>query len=446
MESFVSVAFLILTTILYMVVAALASKGVKTKESYLLGDRTFSVFSITLTLIATQLGAGMIFGTAQEAYHRGLSGIAYVMGMAIGLIILGLGVGARLRSLEISTTAELFETKYGSKGLRKIAAIISIMTMGGILAAQIVASRQLFSTLFDLSPVWLMLFWLAIIGYTTFGGLRAVIATDILQVVFIVVVFTGVLFYIIPLNEFSSTMSINIGENSSLVSEGFFATLIAPVLFSMIEQDLAQRFFAARTKKVATISALLAALFLILYAFVPILLGMHAKASGITFLPGQSPLVLMFQTNLSSFGMTVIACALLAAICSTADSLLGAAGTNLIADFLPADGKFSLATSRLLTLAVGVVALIIAFNFDDVIRIIVKSYEISICALFVPMILAMYQKAPSRLGAQLSVGVGIATYAAFTVMQADFSPTIGALVCSALSFMLGTQLDKKTAA
>lgn len=443
MENIVSVAFLVLTTLCYMTVAAIASKGVKTQESYLLGDRTFSVWSITLTLIATQLGAGMIFGTAAEAYNNGFSSIAYVLGMAIGLIILGLGVGARLRSLEISTTAELFETKYASKALRKLAAIISILTMGGILAAQIVASRQLFSTLFNLNPLWLILFWLAIIGYTTFGGLKAVIATDILQVIFIVIVFTGVLFYIIPPSEFASTISINTTPKAPLFSGGFFATLIAPILFSMIEQDLAQRCFAARTKRVATISALLAAFFLLLYAFVPILLGMYAKASGITFLPGQSPLVLLFQAKLSSFGMTVIACALLAAICSTADSLLGAAGTNLIADFLPQKGRFSLATSRLLTLIVGVVALIIAFNFDDVIAIIVKSYEISICALFVPMLFAMYLKNPSRLGAQLSVGLGLSTYALFMIMQSSISPTIGALCCSGTGFLIGTLLDSR---
>jgi SSS family solute:Na+ symporter len=141
MEGLISLVFLAVTTISYLIVAAYASRGVTSKESYLLGNRQFNVTSITLTLIATQLGAGMIFGTAAEAYHQGVIGIAYVLGMAIGLIVLGLGVGARLRSLNISTTAELFETKYGSKRLRQFAAFISILTMGGILAAQIVASR-----------------------------------------------------------------------------------------------------------------------------------------------------------------------------------------------------------------------------------------------------------------------------------------------------------------
>jgi len=443
MEGIISLVFLGLTTISYMVVAAFASKGVTTKESYLLGNRQFSVRSITLTLIATQVGAGMIFGTAAESFSKGVLGVAYVLGMAIGLIILGLGVGAKLRSLEINTTAELFETKYGSKALRQFAALISILTMGGILAAQIVASRQLFATLFNLSPIYLVIFWIAIIGYTTFGGLKAIIATDILQVILIVLVFTGVFFYIVPVGEIGPLLASSpVTFDGPVFSGGFFAALIAPIFFSLIEQDLAQRCFASRTKRVATISAFLAAGFLLLFALIPILLGMYAKTAGITFAAGQSPLVLLFQSRLSTLGMTIVACALLAAICSTADSLLGAASTNLIADFLPSNGKFSLALSRIITLFVGIAALIVAFFFDDVIGIIVKSYEVSISALFVPMILAMYLKRPSKLGAKLSVGFGVLAYLVLNIVTVAFSPTMIALVISGAGFLLGMVIEK----
>lgn len=439
MERFESVIFLVLTIIAYLGVAAWASRGVSSKDGYLLGDRQFGVSSITLTLIATQVGAGMIFGTASESYSNGIMGISYVLGMVLGLIILGLGVGSRLRSLNISTAAELFETKYGSKNLRKFAALISILTMGGILAAQIVASRQLFATLFTISPVWLIGFWLAIIAYTTFGGLKAIIATDILQVVMIVVIFSAVLFYIIPLSEIPATLMSGTSNNQFVFSSDFFAALIAPVLFSQIEQDLVQRCFASKTKRVATISALLAALFLLIFALVPVTLGLYAKTEGIVFNAGQSPLVLLFQAKLSTFGMTIVACALLAAICSTADSLLGAASTNLIADFLPKQ-KFSLSTARLLTMLLGVVALIVAFNFDDVIKIIIKSYEISIAALFVPTMVAIFTQKPSTRGAQFSIILGLIAFLGLTILGV-FSATLWALGISAAAFLLGHVLE-----
>ena len=140
--------------------------------------------------------------------------------------------------------------------------------------------------------------------------------------------------------------------------------------------------------------------------------------------------------------MTLVACALLAAICSTADSLLGAAGSNLVADFLPNQNRFSLAFSRAMTLLLGIAALIIAFNFDDVIGIIVKSYEISISALFVPLILAMYMDKPSPLGAKLSVAFGIFAFLMINLGTPSYSPTLIALVVSAGGFVLGASLER----
>lgn len=443
METYQSVIFLCLTVVAYVVVAWWASRGVSGKDSYLLGDRQFGVLSITLTLIATQVGAGMIFGCAAEAYSNGLLGISYVLGMTMGLLALGLGVGARLRAFNISTAAELFEVKYDSRAMRKIAAVVSILTMGGILAAQIVASRQLFATLFNLDPLWLMAFWIVIIAYTTFGGLKAIIATDILQVIMIVVVFTGVLFMIIPLGEIPTTLMGELSTKAPLFSEGFFSALIAPALFSIIEQDLAQRCFAAKTKKVAALSSLLAAFFLLLFALVPVSLGMYAKAQGIPLLAGQSPLVLLFQSKLGSLGMTIVACALLAAICSTADSVLGAASTNLIADFLPSDKKFSLSVARMLTMLVGIAALIVAFNFDNVIKILIKSYEISIAALFVPMVFAMFLQKPSKNGAQASITAGIIAFLVLNFFSVTAS-TIFALILSGIAYLVGSFFQKNS--
>ncbi len=445
MDSLISGLFLALTGFAYLLVAFLASKGVKSQSDYLLGNRSFNTLSITLTLIATQLGAGMIFGTAQESYEKGIWGLAYNLGMAVGFIILGLGVGARLRELNISTTAELFETKYGSKNLRKLAAVISILTMGGILAAQIVASRQLFVALFDLNQWWLVGFWLVVIAYTMFGGIKAVIATDILQVFLIVVVFIGVIFLVVPMGEISELPLLPSPTTESFSTQGVWSILLLPVLFSLIEQDLAQRFFAAKNRRVATLSAFLAAGFLLLFAAIPMFLGIYAKSSGIVAAPGQSPLMLLLQSKFSGFGMTIVACALLAAICSTADSLLGAASSNLIADFNKDNANKSIQLSRVITLLVGLAALIVAFYFDSVIGILVKSYAISVSALLVPLLIAMFAKNPSLRGARLSVIVGFVTYFCGEVFSlGDFSVLL-ALVLSALAFVPGYLRDRKEA-
>lgn len=392
-----------------------------------------------MTLIATQLGAGMIFGTALESYSYGFYGLAYTLGIAGGLLVLGLGVAAKLRSLNISTTAELFETKYGSRRLRQVASLISIFTMGGILAGQIVASRQLFLSLFDLNPWWLIMFWLLIIGYTMFGGLKAVIATDILQVIMIIVVFVAVLFLVIPPSEMSKLLSSpEVLGNKPPLANGFFATLVAPILFAFIQQDLAQRFFASKNQRTATISALLASCFILLFAMVPVMLGTYAKFSGIIFMEGQSPLVILLEKKFGTLGMTIVACALLAAICSTADSLLQAASCNLVADFLSVNEKYSLTASRIITFSVGLIALIVAFKLDNVIGILIKSYEISISALFIPLIFALFSNKPSRIGARIAVCLGILTFVLGSNLDMALPPMMLALQVSFIGYISGS--------
>lgn len=130
---------LIGSSIFYFLVALFASRKTKTTTDYFLADRNLGLWTVTFTLIATQLGGGMLLGTSQEAYSIGIFGILYTLGMCLGFLILAFGLAGRLQSLNVATTAQLFETKYQSPALKKIASILSIITLFGIFVGQIVA-------------------------------------------------------------------------------------------------------------------------------------------------------------------------------------------------------------------------------------------------------------------------------------------------------------------
>lgn len=427
---------LAVTAVVYVAVAYFASRKVSTQEDYLLGNRQFRFFSIVCTLLATQLGAGMLFGVANESFKFGVWGLSYTTGMALGLIILGLGVAKRLRNLNISTTAEIYEKQYQSPGLRKFAGLISVVTMAGIFAAQIVASKQLFRTLFDLNDAWLFGFWVIMIIYTMFGGIRAVIATDILQIFLIIIVFTVAFFVAIPSPHLSEMWVTALGSQAPTGAfYQFLAINIPTILFSMIEQDLAQRFFAANTARTASRAAWMTSLLLMIFSLIPCFLGMYASRMGINA-EQTSPLIAVLQNSLPSWGMTLIACALLAAICSTADSLLGAASTNLIVDFGSVH-KRPLLFARVTTTLVGLSALVVAYFFDNVIGIIIKSYEISIAALFVSTMIAMYKNNLSRRGALCSVVLGIGSYLGLGFFLSGLETLVCSVAISFIGYALG---------
>ncbi|NGX53954.1 MAG: Sodium/pantothenate symporter, partial [Chlamydiae bacterium] len=113
-----------------------ASGQVKSQEDYFLGGRSLGLFPLAMTLLATQLGGGVLMGGAEEAYRSGWMVICYPLGAVLGLLLLGLGFGAKLRRLNITTIAEIFEKIDGSKRLRKAASSLSFISLFMILVGQ----------------------------------------------------------------------------------------------------------------------------------------------------------------------------------------------------------------------------------------------------------------------------------------------------------------------
>ena len=256
----------------------------QTSTDYFLAGRSLSLTAVTFTLIATQLGGGMLLGTSQEAYQIGIWGILYTLGMSIGFLILGCGLASRLRSLGVETTAQLFETRYNSVTLKKIASFLSIVTLCGLFVGQIVASRTIIAGLGFSNEYVFALFWLFVIGGAALGGLYAVAETDRYQVFYIMMVFVLIFAYALWQDPASLFNLFTPGPSVAVPSLGFksmFGILIMPALFSLIEQDLAQRFFAARSGRIAALSAFGASIFMLCFALIPIYFGIQARILGI---------------------------------------------------------------------------------------------------------------------------------------------------------------------
>lgn len=381
--------------IIYLLVGLYASHKVTTTNDYFLAGRSLGVPSVMFTLIATQLGGGMLLGTAQEGYMIGLYGIVYTLGMGIGFLLLAFGLAARLQSLNITTTAELFETKYGSPTLKKVASLLSMITLGGILIAQIVGSKAFLLSIGFSNKAAFLCFWSFTICYTMLGGLQAVVLTDIVQVTLIIIVFVSLFLYSIATNPISffdvlhTSMS---RQSGSFDSSSLITTICMPALFSLIEQDLAQRFFASRSPLVARLAALGAGTFLLLFACIPIYFGILARITALPIADHANPLMPMIATIANGPLFIIAACAIIAAINSTADSLLCAISSNLAHDFSFMNHIASpLRRSQIITLLIGITA-IIASDWvpGTIISILINSYELSVYTLLIPLLGAYF--------------------------------------------------------
>lgn len=383
--------------IIYIALALLPRKHIKNKTDYFLAGRNLGVLKATCTLIATQLGAGLLLGTSQQAYNMGLYSLLFTFGISIGLIILGCGLAGKLRSLQIVTTTQIFEKKYHSPLLRKVASLLVTFTLCGILVGNMVASKSLMHSLGFESDFFFALFWLFIIVYTMVGGLHAVVLTDLVQVSFIVLVFVGITLYslftshhtlnVATLGAMQDQFSGHLPDASHLVN-----ILLMPALFALFEQDLAQIFFASKTKTVATVTAIITTVFMLTFGLIPIYLGIQAKLIGLTVATDHSPLLEMVKHITGPFMVVMIASGILAAIASTADALLCAIGANLTQDFSFAFLRLSpVVESKTVTFAMGIIVFGASYLMPkNIINILVGSYSIPVSILLVSILAAYF--------------------------------------------------------
>ncbi|MFH1461963.1 MAG: sodium:solute symporter family protein [bacterium] len=430
--------------LIYLLLGLFVSKGIKNNEDYFLAGRKLPLFPLTFTLIATQVGGGMMLGTAAESYKIGYFGVFYTLGISLGFLILGLGLASKLRSFNVSTTAELFEVKYKSVFLRKIASLLSIVTLFGILGAQVVALRSVLCALGLNNEIVFIAFWLFIIIYTMIGGLKAVAITDTFQVLFLLIVFS-ILFIttlmsepasFFSLSSFISRQNLFNGENFSFLT--LFPVIFNPMMFSLIEQDLAQRFFSAKTKRIAAISAGLAGLFMISFSLVPVYFGMKAKLSGLALVAGANPLVVTINSIANNLFLSLVVCGLAAAITSTADSLLCAISSNICQDFEFSFIKMNkLKLSKIVTFVVGILAMIVAYFSNDIIGILIQSYELSISCLFVPFFLCYFKKNLNKKAAGLSIIFGFLGFILFRIFVLPIPKELASLTLSFGGYLIG---------
>jgi solute:Na+ symporter, SSS family len=437
--------FFVALGILYFVLGFRAARNVKTDTDYFIANRQLGIWQISSNLIATQLGGGMLLGTAASAYTIGLQGIFYTLGMALGFLLLACGVASRLQQFNVTTTAQLFQTQYGSPLLKKIASLLSIITLFGILIAQVVGFKSLMAGIGLGSWIAVIPFWLSVVAYTMVGGLRAITVNDMVQLTIIVTTFTTI-FIVTVVQQPSALFSILTTQKQFFTVEAISlasvsGVILIPALFSLIEQDLAQRFFAARSKAIATISACNASIFLMLFALIPVYLGMQTKIRGLAVPQDANPLIIFLSNSMPDILLALALCSIVAAIISTADALMNGISANITQDFEIAKwGTLgdSLRISKITTCLVGVSALIASyFVSNDIIGILISSYELSVSCLLVPLLVCYFKKRVNKNAAFVSVLAGLFGFIVFRIYPQAIPKEILALGLSAIGYIVG---------
>ena len=437
-------------------------------DDYFVGGRKMNAFHIGLSVVATDVGGGFSIGLGGLGFIMGLSGTWLLFTGLIGAwvsSVLLIPKVSRLAARHKFLSFPQFLHQLFNKRVALIAGIISAIGYLGFTSSQILAGAKLASATFSgISKQQALIFMGAVaVLYTSLGGIKAVIYTDTFQWILLIggLLFVGIPICFIGIGGFESirsTLPSQFFELSAVSWQqiaNWFITII-PIWF--IGMTLYQRIYAAGDKKTAQRAWFIAGLFEYpIMAFTGVLLGMFARVAfenGIignqldTALDPEMGLPILLKTLLP-VGLTgIVLSSYFSAIMSTADSCLMAASGNIITDILKQhkSGKI-MSLSQLVTLFLGIIALLIAWKIPNVLDLMLYSYSFMVSGLFIPVLAGLFAKRRSINGAFWSMILGGGLSLILIVGQFnlpfELDANIFGITLSAIVYLIFHFLDKK---
>ena len=258
---------------LFLFIGIFYSRKKVSLNTYLVSDRNEGVFSLSATLIASSLGAWILFGPPTAATWGGFgSVIGYALGTAFPMILL-IFFGKKIRLLlpKGKSLTELVLKKFG-KNLFKLIFSLMIFYLFIFLCAEVTAISKLIYYISGLN-IWIsasiILFFT--LTYVLFGGLKATIRSDRIQFVIIVLLFFYLIFSVFLQNN--NNLNLNIFQENflkfdskSLISsfQFGFVFFIAVAATNLFHQGNWQRVYAAKNDKIL-VKSLLVSFFIIFF-------------------------------------------------------------------------------------------------------------------------------------------------------------------------------------
>ena len=182
--------------IVFFLIGIWANKYVKSSNSFLqeyfLGGRELGGFVLAMTMIATYGSASSFIGGPGVAYTTGLGWVLLSMAQLPAgyfvLMVLGKKFAILARKNNYITVIDFLKDRYQSNTIVFISAISIIIFLFSSMTAQWVGGGRLIESLTGLSyQTSLLIFVISVSVYVIIGGFRAVVLTDTVQGVIMLV-------------------------------------------------------------------------------------------------------------------------------------------------------------------------------------------------------------------------------------------------------------------
>ncbi len=324
------------------------ARGKTTSEDLFLAGRTLGPLAVGFSLFAANVSSDTLIGLPGAAYRTGISAANYEWMAGVVLIFAALFVLPVLMRARVTTMPELMERRFDTRMRKYLSAVTLFLSIVLDTAGSLYAGALIITTFIPGLTLWETTLMVAVFTgiYTAAGGLRAVVYTDVMQAIVLLVgaaVLATIVFGKFDYSWHNVVAAVH-PDKLSLIRPiddpgvpwlGLVTGLpIVGFYYWTMNQYVVQRILGARDIRSAGRASIIAASLKLLPLFLMTLPGAMASA----LLPGLSHPDQVFPTMVEKFiptGLTgLILAGLIAALMSTCSATLNSAATLVTMDFI----------------------------------------------------------------------------------------------------------------
>ncbi len=413
-----SLILVIVISLIFTLVGLAYSKRYQGINNYLTANRNIGFFSLTTSLIASALGAWILFGPASAATWGGIGAvIGYALGTAFPMIFL-ISLGKKIRNEfpKGSTLIEFLRKRFG-KRLFKLVLLMTIFYMFVFLCAEVTAVAILINYISG-SELWItaLTVLIATLIYTLYGGLRASIFTDNIQMIVVLILLLISVFYLTSFTGDQFSFSFIKEKSPHLLSSSYIPNYTAGLTFfiavsatNLFHQGNWQRVYAAKDNE--TLKKSLIFSFIVI---IPIVLfmgfsGLVAVSVDPKVVPDLGFFFLLLRDQVKFLSIIIVILGLSLTI-STVDTLV-----NAISSLIIVDGKATfnlsrnvdyLKLSKYFIIGLSIIAFIVASKGFSILYLFLLA-DLFCCAFVLTVFYSFYNKKINEKTAYLAIVIGL---------------------------------------
>ncbi|MDA7818306.1 cation acetate symporter [Sulfurimonas sp.] len=432
-----------------------ASKRTKSAKDFYTAGGGITGFQNGMAIAGDYMSAASFLGISGLVYLKGYDGLIYSIGFLVGWPIILFMIAEPLRNLGKYTFADVASYRLRQTPIRTLAASGSIATVILYLIAQMVGSGKLIQLLFGLEyEVAVILVGVLMILYVTFGGM---LATTWVQIIKAFLLLSGATFMAIAvMNHYDFSFNalfshatelkgVEIMSPGGLVSDPVSAISLAVALMFGTAglPHILMRFFTVSDAKEARKSVFFATGFIGYFYILTFIIGFGAIVMVFNnheyldmvkqAVNGGSPI--LGGNNMAAIHLShavggdiflgFISAVAFATILAVVSGLTLAGASAISHDLYSsvfkegnADSKSEMRVSKIATVALGIVAIIMGIMFEkqNIAFVVGLAFAIAASANFPILFLSMYWSKLTTRGAVVGGSIGLATAVVLVIL------------------------------